>query len=261
MAKHRPHSPLEVLLQDERWCRTLARRLAGDAGDDLLQDAWLAAVRRAPTGNARAWFRAVLRHLLAQEYRRTGRRTRREKHAAQNDHVHSTAEDAERIELYRRLTCAVLELAEPYRSTVVRRFFDHESAQAIATRDNIPASTVRNRLRRALGQLRARLTDEYDGDPRALVALPLLWRQAAQDRWRAWRKPLLAATVLAAVSTATQAAVVDHPEPPALVGPGSDGQPQPGRDEEARPAPRKPDVQPHVQPDARPLERPDFPSP
>ena len=80
-----------------------------------------------------------------------------------------------RAEEHRRVVEAVLTLEEPYRSTILHRYFDDLGPTAIADRTGTPVDTVRTRLHRALGQLRGRLEAEHGGDPaatrRALLAL------------------------------------------------------------------------------------------
>lgn len=67
---------------------------------------------------------------------------------------------------------AVLALAEPYRTTVLLRFWEGLSPAAIAKQQGVPTETVRTRLKRGLMQLRARLDDEHGGDRKAWL-LPL----------------------------------------------------------------------------------------
>ncbi|HVS10872.1 MAG TPA: sigma factor-like helix-turn-helix DNA-binding protein, partial [Planctomycetota bacterium] len=75
---------------------------------------------------------------------------------------------AERVEaaarVQQRLARAMLDLSEPGRSTVVLRYFEGRSAAQIARETGVPESTVRNRLRRALAELRGSLEREYGGD-------------------------------------------------------------------------------------------------
>ena len=81
----------------------------------------------------------------------------------------------ERDELRRLVGEAVLDLAEPYRSTVVLRFFEELSLAEIAGRSGVPLGTVKTRLRRALERLRRRL-GALDGKERgwAVLLIPLL---------------------------------------------------------------------------------------
>lgn len=58
----------------------------------------------------------------------------------------------------------VLALQEPYRSTVLRRFFEGQSAAEIARSQGLPAGTVRSRLKRSRDQVREQLDDRSHGD-------------------------------------------------------------------------------------------------
>jgi hypothetical protein len=55
----------------------------------------------------------------------------------------------------------VLALEEPYRETVLLRYFENLPPRAIARRLAVPVETVRTRLKRALETLRARLDRDY----------------------------------------------------------------------------------------------------
>ena len=62
-----------------------------------------------------------------------------------------------RAEMQRKVLAAALALDEPYRSTVLGRYFDGRSCSALAKEAGIPASTMRNRLHKALAILRGQL--------------------------------------------------------------------------------------------------------
>ncbi|HTF87167.1 MAG TPA: RNA polymerase sigma factor [Planctomycetota bacterium] len=152
----------QELLSDARWVRQLARSLAIDesAADDLAQETWLVALRDGPKHlirSPRAWLRRVLTHAAGHEARRSALRKDREVAAARAEALPSTIELAEHAELQRSLAEAVLALAEPYRSTILWRYFGNLSSEEIAKRLGVPSSTVRNRLRRGLDQLRTAL--------------------------------------------------------------------------------------------------------
>jgi hypothetical protein len=66
--------------------------------------------------------------------------------------------------MQRRLVDAVQALQEPYRSTIVHRFFDDRTIAEIARLEGLPVKTVDTRLRRAIQQLRARLDTDFGGD-------------------------------------------------------------------------------------------------
>jgi hypothetical protein len=82
----------------------------------------------------------------------------------------------DQVRLHRLLADLVLELEEPYRSTVVARFVEGLTSAAIAKRLNVPESTVRWRLREALSRLRARL-DELNGERKAWAPAVLAFAQ------------------------------------------------------------------------------------
>ena len=60
----------------------------------------------------------------------------------------------ERARVERTLTDLVLELEEPYRTTVLLRYREGLTAEAIAKQQGVPAGTVRRRLKTALDRLR-----------------------------------------------------------------------------------------------------------
>ena len=71
----------EVLLADLNWVQGLARSILGDAmaGDDVAQEAWLAALRRGEEKPSRAWLAGTVRNLAARWWRDQGRRGHRER--------------------------------------------------------------------------------------------------------------------------------------------------------------------------------------
>jgi RNA polymerase sigma factor (sigma-70 family) len=168
---------LERLLHHREWLRGLAHRLVGEAAaDDLVQETWLAAMRRPPDPSrpVRPWLAGVVRKLARMRARGEGRRARRQQEVARRDELPSTAELIEGVDTQRRLAQVVLELDEPYRTTLLLRYFHDLSAAEIARRQELPSGTVRWRLKRGLEEMRERLDREW-GERRewclALVAL------------------------------------------------------------------------------------------
>src|SRR5262245_36424106 len=160
----------QILFERAGWVRALARSLLDDpdAADDAAQEAWLAALRWPPAHrNLRAWFATLIKNFARRARRGERRRRLREEMAAASEVEQSTSELVARAELHRRVVEAVLALPEPYRATILLRFFEDLSPSAIARRLGIPAATVRSRLMRALEQLRERLDREHGGDRRA----------------------------------------------------------------------------------------------
>lgn len=169
MASHDP----EHLLAQARWVRALARELAGRAGEDVAQEAFVAALAQPTAGrNVAAWLAGVVRNLARRSRREEASRARRELVAARPEALPASDELVAEGELQRRLAAAVMELEEPYRATVLLHYFRELPLVAIARQQGVPAATVRTRLRRALAQLRAELDRGAGGrDAWALVAL------------------------------------------------------------------------------------------
>jgi RNA polymerase sigma-70 factor (ECF subfamily) len=157
----------EQLFQDIAWLRSLATMLASDRddADDLVQEAWIAAWRRQPdaTRPMRGWLTKVVRDLAGMKRRSDRRRAAR--HVVADDAQAPAAPDelVAQMRLHRLLVDLVLELDEPYRSTIIARFVEGRTSASIAAALGIPAGTVRKRLHEALSRLRAGL-DASAGD-------------------------------------------------------------------------------------------------
>jgi len=210
---------LEDLLAHAGWARALARGLVRDphAADDLLQDAWVRALEHGPRtrASARAWLRSVLRNLARQDHRGRGRRDARERAVArQEGNSGSSGEDtAQRVELQAKLARAVLELEEPYRTTLVRRFFDGEKPSQIAERQGVPLRTVETRLARGIAQLRAKLDALHGGDRRAWLPAVAGLAATGETIGRGALVAGAATLVLASAATAVALRPGDAPEP------------------------------------------------
>ncbi|MFT5198058.1 MAG: RNA polymerase sigma-70 factor (ECF subfamily), partial [Planctomycetota bacterium] len=148
------HPELERLLTHQDWLRSLARRLVGDAAtaEDLVQETWIAALKSPPdpTRPAKPWLAGVVRRLASMRARGEGRRARRQTEVARPDIVPSTSDLVEEVDTQRRLVAEVLELSEPYRTTVMLRYFQNMSSAEIARHQGVPGGTVRWRLKRGL---------------------------------------------------------------------------------------------------------------
>jgi RNA polymerase sigma factor (sigma-70 family) len=159
------------LVAQSRFLRALARRLIRDehGAEDLVQDTLVVALENGvPAGRRQmAWLAGILKNLVRMSIRSDARRRRREELAAPRLPA-DPADVAARLEAQDRLLQAVRDLPEPYRATLVARFFDEMSAEEIARSEGVPASTVRTRTRRGLAMLRERLDGE-SGNRRAWV--------------------------------------------------------------------------------------------
>lgn len=156
---------LETLSRQEAWLRPVVRALvADDAASDVLQETWLRAWRRPPRDPARSegWLRRVAVRLASTHRRAESRRRRREGEvaAAASVTTPSTTETIERLALQRAVSVAVSELAEPYRTTVLLRFYHGLSVDEVAAKTATTAANVRQRTHRGLESMRTKLERE-----------------------------------------------------------------------------------------------------
>ncbi len=201
METWRAHVDPEEILEHGPWLRALARALVRDAAaaEDLAQEAWLVAGRRGDldTDRLRPFLAGVLRR-LARRWRRTERRRGdRDAHAAPGDAPPSPADLAAQLELQEHLLHELRALDEPYRETLVMRFYGGQSSAEIARRTNTPDATVRARLARGLVQLRTRLERRGQQEGRD-------WRAAFAPLVGAasWDAPRAALGALASIAAA-----------------------------------------------------------
>lgn len=160
-----------ALLAETSWIHALARKLVSDPhlAADLAQDACVEALERSPADDRslRAWLATVVRRQLLRVRRGTAHRAAREQ-ARGADDAPGTDEVVERAETHKNVVLAVLALHEPYRSTLLLRFFEQLSYADIARRTGITEAAVNSRVTRGLAELRTRLETTYGGDRRAL---------------------------------------------------------------------------------------------
>lgn len=165
-------SPIELLEKEARFARSLARSLLFDEhlAEDVVQQAWLTILQRPPRDHGRvgAWFGKVCKNLALQTRRGAERRKRRELRSAVPEAQPSVAETIDRERMLRTVTDSVLALDEPYRHTILMRYFDDVPPREIARRDGVPVATVRSRLQRGQQKLREKLEAEYQEDRHAL---------------------------------------------------------------------------------------------
>ena len=167
----------EELLLHAGFVRSLARSLVLDehTAADLSQATWLSLLKHPPAEGkpVRPWLARVLRNLRISSFRTESRRKKRERVVARPEGLPSTEEVVEKMETRRLLIEAVLDLPEPYRSTMIFRYYDGYSSREIANRLGLPLETVRTRVKRGLDQLRKQLDHLHDND-RARWCLALM---------------------------------------------------------------------------------------
>ena len=196
----------EQLLQDIAWLKGLATMLANDRddADDLVQEAWIAAWRRQPdaTRPMRGWLTKVVRDLAGMKHRSDRRRAAR--HALTDDAQVPAAPDelVAQLRLHRLLVELVIELDEPYRSTIIQRFVEGRTSASIAQSLGIPAGTVRKRLHEALSRLRAGL-DANAGDRKGWAPAVLAFANGGMQVAKPIKLVLVVLVVLLLATVAT----------------------------------------------------------
>lgn len=178
------------ILGEAEWLTRLARSLTGSAADadDVVQDTFAAALRSPPDPDrpVRPWLRRVATNIVRMRHRGRVRRDAREAMIDQITEPTPTPEQLlARARVERTLTDLVLALEEPYRTTILLRYREGLTAEAIAKRDRVPAGTVRRRLKTAIDRLRAGM-DERESSK--------TWR-AAFAPFLAMRRRVTAASV------------------------------------------------------------------
>lgn len=178
----------ETLLEHATWLRRLAASLVGEpaTADDLVQDTWVAALRRPPDADRplRPWLARVVRNAARFRWRGDANRVAREAiTASAGEAIAPTSEELlARHQLQQLLARLVGELEEPFRGTILLRYAEGMEPTQIARRLGVPAGTVRWRIKEGLERLRRGLDDAHGGDRKAwLLALaPIaLWPRAS----------------------------------------------------------------------------------
>jgi RNA polymerase sigma factor (sigma-70 family) len=152
MADHPNKWKVEEVLAHSAWIRRLARRLVADAADrdDVVGEAWLNALRQGQRTHLQRWLS------------RCSSETAVERHAPPT----TPEKTLERVRIELALSAAILDVDEPYRSTLLWRCFNDVPVSEIARRSGIPSVKIRWRLKRGIEVLRARLDLRFDGDRR-----------------------------------------------------------------------------------------------
>lgn len=187
---HEPESQLaDDLLGHERWLRALVRTLVfdGDAADDVVQDTWLEVLKgkRKDLASPRGWLTVVARRLIGEHARRDRLRRTREPIVARSEIIDQDAAVLRRLERQKDLVAAVQSLEQNQKSVVVMRYFDGLEPSEIADRLGIEPTTVRNRLHRAMKELREKLDKKYGDRTTWGIAFLALARPHGRDVLRA----------------------------------------------------------------------------
>ena len=142
---------IEALLAQAGWLRRFARALLHNADDaeDLAHDTLATALRQPAAGAGRAWLATVARNLAVDRFRGAVRRSRREEAAQDHDtgRVTTPEELVGDAQIHRHVAEAVANLAEPFRQTLVLRFYQGLSSVEIAQKLREPEGTIRWRVK------------------------------------------------------------------------------------------------------------------
>lgn len=174
MSQLQATTTIEDLLEHAGWLRHLASKLVYDEADDAVQESWLAALRSPPDANRspRPWLARVLQNATRKRFRENTSRQALEKSvAALTDEAPTPEQIASRAETHRLIVDLVLALKEPLRRVVLLRYFEGLSSAEIARRLEVPAGTIRWRLKEGIHQLRAALDVHHQGDRHAWLIL------------------------------------------------------------------------------------------
>jgi RNA polymerase sigma-70 factor (ECF subfamily) len=167
MDREHPILGADDLVANLSWVQRLAFSLARnrDAADDLTQEVARVWLERRPELSDRprglkAWLAAVTRRLARDRLRSEQARHAREQSVARPEGTDDTYEVVERGTWQKRVTEAVMELSEPYRSTILYCYLDQLPTASVAERMGVREATVRKRIERGLALLRLRLGGE-----------------------------------------------------------------------------------------------------
>ena len=155
-------SVMEALLDDMEWVGRLTRALAGseDRAQELVQELWLAALRKPPPDGDRfrLWIRRVVKNHLAME--RVRARQSKEVEIVEEclaGDGESQSEMAQLAEAKAILMAEIEALSKGARQALVLRFFEEQSEEEIASKLEISPRTARRRIASSLGTLRSRI--------------------------------------------------------------------------------------------------------
>ncbi len=170
MTPPQPNLPADdvrrYLSQPEAWAQVssalqrIAFAIVGDEGDaeDVVQGAWLEALKNPRDGQSQGWMRRLVRFRALDALRRR----RRNPDVLEGDVPEEATPDMRwKLDAQREVLEAVNALKEPYLSTVVLRYFEGLGPKEIAAKLHVPERTVKTRLTRAHAMLRERLGTRY----------------------------------------------------------------------------------------------------
>ncbi|MFT5199428.1 MAG: RNA polymerase sigma-70 factor (ECF subfamily) [Planctomycetota bacterium] len=153
----------EAWTQVSQGLQRIAMAIVGNERDaeDVVQGAWLEALRDPERRPSTGWMRRLVRFRALDALRRKRRDPiALEGEFPEEQDVNNT-DTRWKIEAQREVLDAVNALKEPYLTTVVLRYFEGKGPKDIATQLGVPERTIKTRLTRAHATLRTRLGARY----------------------------------------------------------------------------------------------------
>jgi RNA polymerase sigma factor (sigma-70 family) len=180
---------IEGLLAHAGWLRRFALALVRDVdeAEDLAQETMVSAWQHPTEQAGRGWLSRVARNLAVDHFRAEQRRALREETAAsmRADRVTTSEELIGDAEIHKQVAEVVAGLSEPFRQTIVLRYYEGQSSATIARGLGVPEGTIRWRLKEGLDRVRRELDVRHANQRSAWVAalaplLPRPWSNTAQ---------------------------------------------------------------------------------
>ncbi|MCP5020879.1 MAG: sigma-70 family RNA polymerase sigma factor, partial [bacterium] len=142
---------------------SLARRLAGKQADDVLQDTFLAAIENSTAWDAERplvpWLMGILTHRAQRTWKETGRKP--DPNRLPESEVQTPDNLVMAKEFQASLKEALESLSPVLRQTVNASLFEGQTPTQLAVNLGVEPGTIRQRLRRGLGELRLALKGAF----------------------------------------------------------------------------------------------------
>ena len=161
---------LEAYLADSKsWAQTsrslqrIAKSVVGDSdlAEDIVQSAWVEALRRGPAKLGLGWIRRLVHSRSIDALRGKGRAPSMGASPNALELPHDEDTLGSKIEVQREVLDAVDALDEPYRTAIYLRYFEDLGPRSIAKQLGVPEKTIKTRLTRAHRLLRERLSSSF----------------------------------------------------------------------------------------------------
>ncbi len=157
--------PIAHITNEARLVRGVARRILFDPNlvDDAVQQTWIAMLEHPPQDERRVsgWLATVAKNCALKLLRGRRRSDARERALPPVPPESSPLEAIEREATFKAVTHALLELPEPYKRTLLMRYFDNLPPRIIAKKEGVSVEAIRSRLQRGAAMMRGRLAREF----------------------------------------------------------------------------------------------------